>query len=154
MFMFPCLLLCDSRVACLVRTFFFFFKQKTAYEMRISDWSSDVCSSDLPVRRQSRRARRSDRRLAPPARRNQAARHRGALSTGTRSRPSRLYRHGRHGSPRRPCRPARQDGGRTGPEEREQGRRGRSEEHTSELQSLMRISYAVFCLKKKNKKQK
>src|SRR3546814_2953479 len=29
--------------------FFFFFKQKTAYEMRISDWSSDVCSSDLPV---------------------------------------------------------------------------------------------------------
>src|SRR3546814_2421896 len=31
-------------VCCL---FFFFFKQKTAYEMRISDWSSDVCSSDL-----------------------------------------------------------------------------------------------------------
>src|SRR3546814_2629956 len=31
------------------------------------------------------------------------------------------------------------------------GRNGRSEEHTSELQSLMRISYAVFCLKKKNK---
>src|SRR3546814_2701682 len=29
---------------------FFFFKQKTAYEMRISDWSSDVCSSDLPLR--------------------------------------------------------------------------------------------------------
>src|SRR3546814_5364358 len=36
---------------------FFFFKQKTAYEMRISDWSSDVCSSDLRrvVRRQRRR---------------------------------------------------------------------------------------------------
>src|SRR3546814_11071649 len=30
-------------------SFFFFFKQKTAYEMRISDWSSDVCSSDLPL---------------------------------------------------------------------------------------------------------
>src|SRR3546814_13008033 len=30
--------------------YFFFFKQKTAYEMRISDWSSDVCSSDLAVR--------------------------------------------------------------------------------------------------------
>src|SRR3546814_1414539 len=29
---------------------FFFFKQKTAYEMRISDWSSDVCSSDLPTK--------------------------------------------------------------------------------------------------------
>src|SRR3546814_3934277 len=35
---------------------FFFFKQKTAYEMRISDWSSDVCSSDLlrPERRHAR----------------------------------------------------------------------------------------------------
>src|SRR3546814_8450664 len=31
---------------------FFFFKQKTAYEMRISDWSSDVCSSDLAHRRE------------------------------------------------------------------------------------------------------
>src|SRR3546814_5180625 len=30
--------------------FLFFFKQKTAYEMRISDWSSDVCSSDLAVK--------------------------------------------------------------------------------------------------------
>src|SRR3546814_9429096 len=36
--------MCTVRL-CLV--FFFFFKQKTAYEMRISDWSSDVCSSDL-----------------------------------------------------------------------------------------------------------
>src|SRR3546814_18039376 len=34
--------------------FFFFFKQKTAYEMRISDWSSDVCSSDLQTFRRSR----------------------------------------------------------------------------------------------------
>src|SRR3546814_1778301 len=34
-------------VLCLDFVFFFFFKQKTAYEMRISDWSSDVCSSDL-----------------------------------------------------------------------------------------------------------
>src|SRR3546814_7445468 len=37
---------------------FFFFKQKTAYEMRISDWSSDVCSSDL---------RRAPVRIAPVA---------------------------------------------------------------------------------------
>src|SRR3546814_2493765 len=35
----------------------FFFKQKTAYEMRISDWSSDVCSSDLGARVSPRRAR-------------------------------------------------------------------------------------------------
>src|SRR3546814_9404109 len=34
---------------------FFFFKQKTAYEMRISDWSSDVCSSDLAIDRQLHR---------------------------------------------------------------------------------------------------
>src|SRR3546814_3897422 len=34
-------------VICLCVCFVFFFKQKTAYEMRISDWSSDVCSSDL-----------------------------------------------------------------------------------------------------------
>src|SRR3546814_2536184 len=43
----------SSCVLCLVLVllymFFFFFKQKTAYEMRISDWSSDVCSSDLRV---------------------------------------------------------------------------------------------------------
>src|SRR3546814_10216179 len=32
---------------CIYHCFFFFFKQKTAYELRISDWSSDVCSSDL-----------------------------------------------------------------------------------------------------------
>src|SRR3546814_3920479 len=37
------------------RFFFFFFKQKTAYEMRISDWSSDVCSSDYLVDAGSRR---------------------------------------------------------------------------------------------------
>src|SRR3546814_6542567 len=48
---------------------------------------------------------------------------------------------------RRPPEPGRGDL-RQGP----RGRRGRSEEHMSELQSLMRSSYAVFCLKKKNKK--
>src|SRR3546814_1784338 len=42
-------MLCDSISFCYVSLLclFFFFKQKTAYEMRISDWSSDVCSSDL-----------------------------------------------------------------------------------------------------------
>src|SRR3546814_4179046 len=54
--------------------YFFFFKQKTAYEMRISDWSSDVCSSDLDPRDQEgagadgrRRRRRQD---AHPLRRD------------------------------------------------------------------------------------
>src|SRR3546814_7066777 len=41
---------------------FFFFKQKTAYEMRISDWSSDVCSSDLRALVQPLRQRRQDQR--------------------------------------------------------------------------------------------
>src|SRR3546814_8550775 len=40
------LFMCLSNFVCML---FFFFKQKTAYEMRISDWSSDVCSSDLGV---------------------------------------------------------------------------------------------------------
>src|SRR3546814_5542036 len=42
---------------------FFFFKQKTAYEMRISDWSSDVCSSDLANGRGKALPQRSGRRL-------------------------------------------------------------------------------------------
>src|SRR3546814_2337014 len=44
----------NSSVCCVYS--FFFFKQKTAYEMRISDWSSDVCSSDLMQHRQQARA--------------------------------------------------------------------------------------------------
>src|SRR3546814_11064194 len=51
---------------------FFFFKQKTAYEMRISDWSSDVCSSDLQGFRRQGRARRDGReRHLRPLRRPQ-----------------------------------------------------------------------------------
>src|SRR3546814_8790954 len=48
-----------------VYVFFFFFKQKTAYEMRISDWSSDVCSSDLSPRARFRAAHSSPDRPAP-----------------------------------------------------------------------------------------
>src|SRR3546814_4192899 len=94
--------------------FLVFFKQKTAYEMRISDWSSDVCSSDLEVVKtlieaivlvivimylflQNWRVTLIPAVAVP------------VVLMGT-----------------------------------------RSEEHTSELQSLMRISYAVFCLKKKS----
>src|SRR3546814_10868332 len=47
--------------------FFLFCKQKTAYEMRISDWSSDVCSSDLPTFRQQREQGEDHRRLAGAA---------------------------------------------------------------------------------------
>src|SRR3546814_5715575 len=46
--------------------YFFFFKQKTAYEMRISDWSSDVCSSDLGEPRSSRAGRPVQACQRPP----------------------------------------------------------------------------------------
>src|SRR3546814_4755492 len=42
--LYVCIRLC---MLVMIYLYFFFFKQKTAYEMRISDWSSDVCSSDL-----------------------------------------------------------------------------------------------------------
>src|SRR3546814_8676016 len=52
--------MCDITITSSELFSFFFFKQKTAYEMRISDWSSDVCSSDLarlqPVRGRLERA--------------------------------------------------------------------------------------------------
>src|SRR3546814_2327281 len=48
-------------IFCLCLFFFFFFKQKTAYEMRISDWSSDVCSSDLASMLAIKRASRFGR---------------------------------------------------------------------------------------------
>src|SRR3546814_10329887 len=44
----------------------FFFKQKTAYEMRISDWSSDVCSSDLDKRSRYGGTTSLPRRMPPP----------------------------------------------------------------------------------------
>src|SRR3546814_16340521 len=57
---------CFGRIFSWFVVFFFFFKQKTAYEMRISDWSSDVCSSDLhePAASLDRRLEAADRGLA------------------------------------------------------------------------------------------
>src|SRR3546814_7668649 len=107
---------------------FFFFKHKTAYEMRISDWSSDVCSSDLAGLSPGRAEGRGH--AAAGARAHRDAAGRGGSADGA---PRR-----RRVSVRRPALP-------------DQRQCRRSEEHTSELQSLMRISYAVFCLKKKTK---
>src|SRR3546814_6720639 len=81
---------------CFSVVFFFFFKQKTAYEMRISDWSSDVCSSDLLSRAQGPRYRDGSARtsLPPPSAiaaatqgaplpmRNQSLPHASLLNTG------------------------------------------------------------------------
>src|SRR3546814_10262840 len=47
-------------IVCVLCLLFFFFKQKTAYEMRISDWSSDVCSSDLAFTRPRKKATLAD----------------------------------------------------------------------------------------------
>src|SRR3546814_9531662 len=52
--------------------FFFFFKQKTAYEMRISDWSSDVCSSDLEQGRRIKSGNRPDCLEFPATKQHQA----------------------------------------------------------------------------------
>src|SRR3546814_17419979 len=72
--------------------FFFFFKQKTAYEMRISDWSSDVCSSDLeitPLHRCSREAfagpADGSSRCFPPQRSRPAMPRRRPADTGAAS---------------------------------------------------------------------
>src|SRR3546814_4030964 len=124
----------------------FVFKQKTAYEMRISDWSSDVCSSDLLWRRH-----RGLGKPSAPARSLGVSRSRTRRGTlGDRNPQTRFVERaceldalaalGRAGEPRPPRKP-RDDA-------------SRSEEHTSELQSLMRISYAVFCLKKQTQTQK
>src|SRR3546814_7572974 len=56
---------------------FFFFKQKTAYEMRISDWSSDVCSSDLKHSQSAGHANLRDRRSRDDDRKH------AAVSDGT-----------------------------------------------------------------------
>src|SRR3546814_10090791 len=119
--------------------------------MRISDWSSDVCSSDLsPPAPRERRGPPRQSPLTPilynlvshvltctgvgrnPFTRERLfagsiASHRGDAAALRRAALSCGYFRGADGA-------------------RHRGRR--SEEHTSELQSLMRISYAVFCLKK------
>src|SRR3546814_1122381 len=128
----------------------FFFKQKTAYEMRISDWSSDVRSSDLIVPGGTRLSGRSapsvaQRLFATPALLTSLPR----LSAGSALAASWII--SPEESRNAPATPKARRGGRIRCARRmsDQASIARSEEHTSELQSLMRISYAVFCLKKK-----
>src|SRR3546814_1283947 len=124
--------------------------------MRISDWSSDVCSSDLARRHAHLRARRDAGGRADRPRLSDQFDAAGGLWL---LQP--LYRRGaryRAAVRRVPIDPApiysgavadRRRSRHAAAQRRAQFRR--SEEHTSELQSLMRISYAVFCLKKKKK---
>src|SRR3546814_10063203 len=116
--------------------------------MRIRDWSSDVCSSDL--RACDRLADAPLARCAVRSRSRQDALVGQISVRGAGDPVSRLvarFRVRRQGHRQRPHRSQAQAAGHRAAL--------RSEEHTSELQSLMRISYAVFCLKKKtNKTQK
>src|SRR3546814_4221250 len=127
---------------------FFFFKQKTAYEMRISDWSSDVCSSDLQGAWESSARGLGPRDLAmhvalpevdgrlftravafkAAARFDERTQCGIVVPQVLQDRVSFVSQLAANWSKLR--------------------RTPRSEEHTSELQSLMRNSYAVFCLKK------
>src|SRR3546814_4477725 len=152
---------------------FFFFKQKTAYEMRISDWSSDVCSSDLDQPSLPRRgtlvgligsAFYGGNLLRPPRaileRADEAALHHvGDSAEHVLTVAPDLLSQVRLGDGLAMLDQGLDDLGLG------RGRLVRlaclgcvlvvdrikvslrSEEHTSELQSLMRISYAVFCLK-------
>src|SRR3546814_7373113 len=137
---------------------FIVYKQKTAYEMRISDWSSDVCSSDLSAER----ARLLSPSITPLLPRRSASRARSPFSTWAASRishSSAAIKKSSHLIPGRAmgCSilPSKNEVlGDMMMAERWPRAERRSEEHTSELQSLMRISYAVFCLKKKKKTNK
>src|SRR3546814_4440004 len=118
--------------------------------MRISDWSSDVCSSDLPLAHLQPAVARDHRledaaqapgggavaaahlqHVAEPGCGDDAGRGPAPLQQRVGADRGAVHHRGDRGDPVDP----------------------RSEEHTSELQSLMRISYAVFCLKKKTKKK-
>src|SRR3546814_7375649 len=105
--------------------------------MRISDWSSDVCSSDLDGAFQFPVGSISVRCKALPE-------DIEALDRVDLSRHRRRHHHHHHHRRRSARRKYHEQGYMPG-----RHPMGRSEEHTSELQSLMRISYAVFCLKKK-----
>src|SRR3546814_3316785 len=121
--------------------------------MRISDWSSDVCSSDLHRRARYQRSVQGPVRFLP-ARRYQESQQARARSLDLFGRDGRLRPEPAVIDEDAAEGPATGRGGggqrRFGSERSVRARwRQRSEEHTSELQSLMRISYAVFCLQKK-----
>src|SRR3546814_9296922 len=147
----------------LVMYIFCFFKQKTAYEMRISDWSSDVCSSDLlhPFRIDQQLVDNPGETRQREVQRDRRVGTDEALDRGVRDvalMPQSHVFHRRHGVGADDARLPGEIFGQDRVALVRHGRRallaGRSEEHTSELQSLMRLSYAVFCLKKKKQEHK
>src|SRR3546814_1275323 len=106
---------------------FVFFKQKTAYEMRISDWSSDVCSSDLTAAEAPFAKGDAAVFFVHPTSYYSRSSWNAPLEDRDSDHRANLFVQGMAS--------AFADAGEI-----------RSDEHTSELQSLMRISYDVFCL--------
>src|SRR3546814_5864810 len=134
--------------------FLFFFKQRTADERRISDWRSDVCSSDLPALWAAAEEEQDARRIEDP--------FVSSLSAAVGEQNGKISAEAVWAILNVPAgRRTQDDNACVGDAMRELGfarkklRFGgppeRSEEHKSELQSLMRISHAVFCLKKTNR---
>src|SRR3546814_10208609 len=132
----------------------FFVKQKTAYEVRISDWSSDVCSSDLEHHR-GERAFHDDvhgdqQRGIDDDRTDDVGYDIARQDTGSGKGDGARAVHEFEVADRDRLPP--HDAGHGQPfdrADRGEDQEDRSEEHTSELQSLMHISYAVFCLTQK-----
>src|SRR3546814_1525383 len=121
--------------------------------MRISDWSSDVCSSDLPAKRASmaKQDPSESRAAAEQFRRNS---HRdNAANPQFKAAQSHVLAAAIEAKTRFTQKEDRDrfiERAKETVAKRIEVGAPRSEEHTSELQSLMRISYAVFCVKKKN----
>src|SRR3546814_8475617 len=130
--------------------------------MRISDWSSDVCSSDLTVDRYPDESGRQRAEEADDDHRGRGRVGRVSIRVGI---PARIFRV--DGDDARAMAPSGARGCHSSLDQaclyavvgsfrliHAKAQDRRSEEHTSELQSLMRNSYAVFCLKKKKTKEK
>src|SRR3546814_6643410 len=121
--------------------------------MRISDWSSDVCSSDLRTRPCQGIGQLRPEPPPRPAVEAVVDRRRWSIVCRTVAPPAAGFQYMKDARNHPPV----IDPSRTrlvpGQVRLDRQPSFRSEEHTSELQSLMRISYAVFCLKKKTRKQ-
>src|SRR3546814_3743979 len=143
--------ICRLSLGLLLFSSFFFFKQKTAYEMRISDWSSDVCSSDLHrLEGDTKHIADPDEAVGPQAGGNEVQQRK--------ARPrDHAHAHGERGEIAHAVDEAEAENEAdmvlVQHIEGDVDAALRSEEHTSEHQSLMRLSYAVYCLKKKTYKE-
>src|SRR3546814_963781 len=128
--------------------FIFFYKWKTAYGMRIGDWSSDACASDLAVKSVLAERGRIDGLVN-----NAGGQYPMPLAAISKKGWDAVVASNLTGGFLMARETYTQWMQKNGGAIVNMIADMRSEEHTSELQSLMRISYAVFCLKKQTKAQ-